>query len=123
MNEEKYTDYSTEEFVLDNDFRTWVLQPDKASRLFWEFYLRKYPDRQASIAEAKLIVRSLVPVKPDIQGRRLQFIFQNIKHDQRKRILRSWGKLPQALQLLLRSGPSLGLCLPEIIHSFLIKTF
>jgi len=104
MKEEKYTDYSTEEYVLDDEFRKWVIQPDRESNLFWESFLQKYPDKRECIMEAKLIVRSLQPIKPDISEKRLQNIFQNVKPRQEKVSLNYWGRFAAGIAFLITAG-------------------
>jgi ferric-dicitrate binding protein FerR (iron transport regulator) len=104
MKEEKYKDYAVEEFVLDDEFRKWVVTPDLESDLFWESFLKKYPDKRAYITEAKLIVRSLQPVRPDISEERLQNIFQNVRHRQNRVLLHYWRRFAAGIALLIGVG-------------------
>ncbi|MEM9830525.1 MAG: FecR domain-containing protein [Bacteroidota bacterium] len=53
----KYTDYSVHEFVLDEYFQQWVLNPTAESSRFWEQWLSQYPEKQATVAEARRLVR------------------------------------------------------------------
>jgi len=59
MDKEKFLHYDTEDFILDNDFRRWVLHPDKKNDLKWANYLKKYPEKKEQIKEAVLILKSI----------------------------------------------------------------
>lgn len=60
-NEQKmsYKNFSTEDFVQDKHFRQWVLQPDKASNLFWHQFLSENPDKLSAVKEAKAVVLNM----------------------------------------------------------------
>lgn len=48
--------YSVEDFVLDREFRIWILSPDKNSNIHWDSVLGKYPEQ----AKKALIARDIV---------------------------------------------------------------
>ncbi len=50
------SNFSVEDFVLDSDFREWILSPNKQRNLRWELYLEKYPQRIKDIQLAREIV-------------------------------------------------------------------
>ncbi|GAB2553646.1 FecR family protein [Spirosoma aerophilum] len=54
-----YSQYSINEFVLDESFRQWVLQPDEQSMTFWHRFMLKHPEKQASIDEAASLLLHL----------------------------------------------------------------
>ncbi|UFH53910.1 FecR family protein [Spirosoma sp. KNUC1025] len=54
-----YSQYSTSDFVLDESFRRWVLQPDEQTMSFWHTFMLRYPDQQAIINEASSILLHL----------------------------------------------------------------
>ena len=70
MNNEKYIAYSTEEFVLDDDFMCWVLHPDEESDRFWAEFLLQYPEKKEEMDEAAYIIRSIRVVEPLIASRK-----------------------------------------------------
>ncbi len=104
MEDKKYTDYTTEEFVLDEDFRKWVLTPDEENDLFWKSFLDRYPGKETCIMEARLIVSSLQPVRPDVSEKRLQNIFRNVRIKQKKIALAYWGKIAAGIALVISTG-------------------
>ncbi|MDR7132378.1 ferric-dicitrate binding protein FerR (iron transport regulator) [Algoriphagus sp. 4150] len=53
------SNFSVEDFVLDSDFREWILSPNKQTNLRWELYLQKYPNRINDIQLAREIVLHL----------------------------------------------------------------
>lgn len=50
------SDYSIEDFVLDPEFRLWVLNPNSANRSLWEEFLLEHPHKQAEIQKARILV-------------------------------------------------------------------
>ena len=54
-----YSQYSISDFVLDESFRRWVLQPDEQTMSFWHTFMLQYPDHQAAINEASSILLHL----------------------------------------------------------------
>ncbi len=79
MDTEKFIHYDTEDFILDNDFRTWVLHPDKKNDLIWSNYLEKYPEKKEQVKEAVLILKSLQPVEPEVPVQRINQILYELK--------------------------------------------
>jgi transmembrane sensor len=75
MNDKKYIAYTTEEFVLDDDFMHWVLHPDEESDRFWEEFLLRYPEKKEEVEEAAYIIRSIRAVEPLVPSRELKCDF------------------------------------------------
>ena len=59
-----YKQYRVEDFVLDEAFRKWVLDPDKTSHIFWSQWLDKYPQKATTVAQAIELLKQL-PVQQD----------------------------------------------------------
>lgn len=57
--EEDYEYFSIEDFVWDDDFRKWVLQPDAASEQYWNAWLAAHPNRKEEIEKAADIIKLL----------------------------------------------------------------
>jgi len=53
------SNFSVEDFVLDSDFRDWILSPNKQRNLRWELYLEKHPHCVKEIQTARRIVLNL----------------------------------------------------------------
>jgi len=79
MNSEKYIAYTTEEFVLDEDFMRWVLHPDEESDHFWNEFLLQHPGKREEVDEAIYIIRSFRVVEPEVPIQELKY------HDRKKR--------------------------------------
>lgn len=60
----EYKQYSVEDFVLDEAFRKWVLDPDKVSRIFWSQWLDEHPHKAETVARAIELLRQ-IPVQQD----------------------------------------------------------
>jgi transmembrane sensor len=59
---------TTEDFVLDPEFRKWVLSPNNSSNIRWERYLEENPDRREAILLAKKIVLNLGQKRFGVDG-------------------------------------------------------
>ena len=44
----KYLNYTVEDFVLDKEFREWVIKPNKELNLYWQNWLEKHPEKTGS---------------------------------------------------------------------------
>lgn len=54
-----YSQYTLNDFLVDDYFIRWVKLPDPQTNLFWEDWLEKYPEKKALVAEARLLVMDL----------------------------------------------------------------
>ncbi len=54
-----YTNFSVEDFVLDREFRNWVVSNDPELDRFWHTWMKDHPDRVKHIQEAKAIVKHI----------------------------------------------------------------
>ncbi|AUD06211.1 FecR family protein [Spirosoma pollinicola] len=54
-----YSQYFLNEFVLDDSFRQWVLQPDEKSMTFWHGFMLRHPEKQAVVDEAASLLLHL----------------------------------------------------------------
>lgn len=53
----RYLKYTAEDFALDEKFQSWVLNPDESTRLFWNDFLKEFPDKKKEIDEAAELLR------------------------------------------------------------------
>lgn len=60
----KYQQFTTGEFVLDDDFVAWVKEPDAEKKSFWEGFLEQHPHQTETVAEAKRLLIAL-QVQPE----------------------------------------------------------
>ena len=52
----EYKDFRLIDFLLDEDFKEWVLNPDSNRTLFWDEWLRAYPEKRQEFMKAKEII-------------------------------------------------------------------
>ncbi|MFD2570044.1 FecR family protein [Spirosoma soli] len=71
-----YHQFETRDFVLDNAFRQWVLQPTEQNMTFWHTFMLKYPEQQANIDEAASILLHLRTNHDDLTDASQQRIHQ-----------------------------------------------
>jgi len=88
MEIENYKNYTTEEFILDNDFMDWVLHPNLDSNSFWTDFIVSYPYKTNEIQEAVFLIKTLSVIEPSISQFQLDRLYSNIKSSS----LHTWGK-------------------------------
>ncbi|WP_420149461.1 FecR family protein [Spirosoma sp.] len=71
-----YSQYSVSDFVLDESFRRWVLQPDEQTMSFWHTFMLRHPDQQAIINEASSILLHLRARHDDLTNASQERIWQ-----------------------------------------------
>jgi transmembrane sensor len=52
-----YAQYSLTDFLEDDAFIQWVIQPDTTKNSFWQSFLKHYPEKEAVIREATSLIR------------------------------------------------------------------
>lgn len=82
---QKYIDYTTDDFVMDQVFIDWVLRPNTESDRFWSGFLEKYPSKRNDIRDAAFIVKSLQAVEEEVPSERLDIILENILDKRKKK--------------------------------------
>lgn len=73
-----YQKHTVEDFVLDANFRKWVLNPDKESNLFWEGWISQYPEKVSLLKEAKKLLLHLPEVKHDLDEGEINMLWNAI---------------------------------------------
>jgi ferric-dicitrate binding protein FerR (iron transport regulator) len=79
MNYEKYIKYSTEEFILDDDFMHWVLHPNQESDQVWDDFMKKHPEKKQQVKEAVFMIKAIRAVEPAISEQRLSRVYKNVQ--------------------------------------------
>ncbi|HEX9956999.1 MAG TPA: iron dicitrate transport regulator FecR, partial [Fibrella sp.] len=54
-----YSQFAVRDFVLDESFRRWVLQPDEATMSFWHTFMLRHPAQQSVIDDAASLLLHL----------------------------------------------------------------
>jgi len=75
MNKE---DFKVEDFVLDPDFRNWILYPDNSNKKYWTEYLKQNPAKYPDIIQARKIVLNLSRNTRVASSERLENTWNNI---------------------------------------------
>ena len=58
-----YKYYKVEDFVLDKNFKTWVLRPDRDSNLFWEQWVSQNQHKVSEVKQAREILLRMARLK------------------------------------------------------------
>jgi transmembrane sensor len=102
MGKEKYIKYiTTEDFILDKEFCSWVLHPDKELNQFWYSFIEEYPEKKNQIREAAFIIKALQPIEQDVPQQRFDVILQKIKTPDKTLKLNSYTGLKYAAGIVL----------------------
>jgi transmembrane sensor len=51
--------HSVKDFMLNESFQKWILDPDEGVTVFWEEWLAAYPDKAELVREATSLILSL----------------------------------------------------------------
>ncbi len=54
-----YYEFTSRDFILDDAFRRWVLQPNEQSMTFWHTFMLNHPAQQATVDEAASLLLHL----------------------------------------------------------------
>lgn len=54
-----FSNYSARDFVLNESFQKWILEPDQETRAFWEDWTTANPNKSETIDEARTIIQSI----------------------------------------------------------------
>ncbi|WP_186756504.1 FecR family protein [Echinicola salinicaeni] len=76
MNKSKYT---VEDFVLDPEFKRWVIYPDSSSKSDWKNFLENHPDKLMEIKAARKIIINMAVRSRSIPDGRVESIWKKIK--------------------------------------------
>src|SRR5690554_4811233 len=71
-------EYTVEDFVLDADFRKWVLSPDAETKTYWEQYLKKKPSKYQDIVLARKLVLNMARKSYPIREDRIESVWEKI---------------------------------------------
>jgi ferric-dicitrate binding protein FerR (iron transport regulator) len=72
-------EYTVEDFVLDSEFRKWVLSPDGTTKAYWEEYLKKNPSKYRDIKLARNLLLNIARKSHQVNDARIETTWQNIE--------------------------------------------
>lgn len=77
---DRYERFEVEDFVIDDFFIQWVLNPGEMHDVFWQEWLSEHPDRAEVVYTAREIIRALRvhPVNQKFSGEEIRSIHQKI---------------------------------------------
>ena len=93
-----YHEFTSRDFVLDDAFCRWVLQPDEQSMTFWHTFMLNHPEQQTAIDEAASLLLHLRANYDDLTDASRQRIWQVLKQA-------ALNRQPTPLQPLVRPLP------------------
>ncbi|MEX2569379.1 MAG: FecR domain-containing protein [Cyclobacteriaceae bacterium] len=72
------TEYTVEDFMLDPEFRSWVLSPDEEAKAYWEDFLQKNPGKYKEVELARKTLLNLSRNVSEISENRIEDIWSKI---------------------------------------------
>jgi ferric-dicitrate binding protein FerR (iron transport regulator) len=85
-----YIDFTQADLIEDEYFLEWVSKPSEKSQIFWEEFIKKYPEKKKEIETAKLIIKSMVPDETDFYETEIDSLWTSIKKSIDNRKKRNW---------------------------------
>lgn len=77
----KYSDFSVNDFTMDEYFQSWVLSPgDESVRNFWQSWLANHPEKRADVAEARRILETIQFSNHTLSAEELAQLWNRIHH-------------------------------------------
>lgn len=77
----KYSDFSVNDFTMDEYFQSWVFSPgDESARNFWQSWLANHPEKKADVAEARLILETIQFSNHTLSAEELAQLWNRIHH-------------------------------------------
>lgn len=73
------SEYSIEDFVLDPEFKKWVLNPDAETKIYWEEYLKSNPSKNQDIVLARKILLNFSRSTGHVDENRVRAAWSNIE--------------------------------------------
>ena len=104
---------SVDDFLLDEEFKKWVINPQPETQQYWSAWLKTHPDKKDMLFLAREIIQSIefeqnIPAKEAgdrvlgriLKGRRSQYL-QPIPDDNPSGSRKTWLKIAASLFILL----------------------
>jgi hypothetical protein len=54
-----FSNYSAKDFVLNESFQKWILDPDEETNAFWNDWVTGHPHKTEAVEEAKTLIRHI----------------------------------------------------------------
>lgn len=81
-----YKTYTTEDFVLDQKFRNWILKPNTELNLFWEKFIDDNPGKLNDLKEAINIIQNLHDFKYTLSVEKVNYMWMKIEQKTNEKI-------------------------------------
>ncbi len=104
-NSGNYLDYEIEDFICDPAFQDWIIHPDAENELFWQEWIRHYPEKAATVQQARSLLRSVQFAEYNGEKGKAELSFtearEKIVQRQKKGLVRRISPLFKAAAVLL----------------------
>jgi len=75
------SNYAVKDFVLNESFQKWTLEPDLQVKIFWENWLKDHPDKIVLITEARSAIEAIRQIHETDLTCEYEEVWQRITED------------------------------------------
>ncbi|MFC5410767.1 FecR family protein [Larkinella bovis] len=86
-----YSQFTADDFIKDELFQDWILQPNRQNKLFWENWLANNPDRKPEVEKARNILLSIEFTPRALPEARVKALWDRIQSQTEKVPASRWG--------------------------------
>ena len=102
-----FKDFSTEDFIADEQFIDWVKTPNTTSEAFWSEAMTQHPELQESIQQARTFILGLEFEQPKLENTRVDEMLHQIhlqmnypKTESSTRMVGKWWRIAASVLLI-----------------------
>ncbi|WP_373512660.1 FecR family protein, partial [Persicitalea sp.] len=95
------SDYTTNDFLEDAQFRRWVRQPNAELDTFWQNFLEKYPEKKPEVIAA---TNFLLGIEQQVEGGASAAVHEEVVFQRIQQIIANESKVPVWRQLPRRTS-------------------
>lgn len=74
-----FRNYSIQDFINDENFIEWVVNPTLESDKFWRNFLKGYPEKKDEFNKSRIIIKSFIPQEKDLTFGEKEELWDKIK--------------------------------------------
>jgi transmembrane sensor len=74
------SNFSTKDFLLNESFQRWVLEPDEAAKSFWNDWLATHPEKYEMVIEARIQIETMHKFFADFRNADETEVWQKISN-------------------------------------------
>lgn len=101
----KYIEYDVIDFVLDENFKQWVLAPDAENSAFWEAWINENPEKLSLISEARQMILMIHFKKDHPENQDFQTVWNAIRQAAEDSQSEEYSTAGKVVPMVIRTNP------------------